>query len=252
MSDSLLQTLKHWIGPTDEQLMWRVSTKDDPEAFAEIVQRWQGPLQRLGTRMTGSLHRSEDIAQEAFAKLFTHRKNYRAEGKFSTYLWRVALNLCYDDLRRSQRRPETILDHDGETELLDTLPSGSPRPDEHAQQQEVGEAVRRAVQALPSSHSAIVILRHYECLKFREIAEVLDLPESTVKTRMTEAMNMLARHLKRNLHWSAVVPSNQRGKPSLGRPAAQRTDRSGATSPVPCPERTAAEGLEEPLLSVGL
>ena len=250
MSDSLLQTLKHWLGPTDEQLMWRVSTQDDPEAFAEIVQRWQGPLQRLGTRMMGSLHRSEDIAQEAFAKLFTYRKNYRTEGKFSTYLWRIALNLCYDDLRRSQRRPETVLDHDGETALLDTLPSGSPRPDEQAQQQEVGEAVRRAVQALPSTHSAIVVLRHYENLKFREIAEVLDLPEGTVKTRMTEAMNMLARHLKKELHWSAVLPSNPRGKPYLRQSASPRAERLGVTNAQPHPKPPAVAGLEHPALSV--
>ena len=91
----------------DEQAMWRVQMEDDPEAFALLVKRWQGPIQNLCTRMLGDAHRGEDLAQEAFAKVFARRKDYVPSSKFSTFLWRVALNLCYDELRRRNRRRET-------------------------------------------------------------------------------------------------------------------------------------------------
>ncbi len=66
--------------------MWRVRTEDDPEAFAQLVARWQKPIQNLCARMTGDPHRGEDLAQETFARLFARRKNYEPTGKFSTQL----------------------------------------------------------------------------------------------------------------------------------------------------------------------
>src|SRR5439155_2548613 len=98
---------------TDEQAMWRVQTQDDEGAFARLVRRWEGPIQRLCTRMLGDAHRGEDLAQETFARVFARRKEWQPSGKFSTWLWRIALNLCYDELRRLKRRPEAPLDDDG-------------------------------------------------------------------------------------------------------------------------------------------
>src|SRR5262249_33363633 len=95
---------------SDEQAMWRVQMDDDPHAFAKLVARWERRIQRLCTRMVGDEDSPQDLAQEAFARVFAKRKEYRASGRFSTFLWRVALNLCYDELRRLSRRQETPLD----------------------------------------------------------------------------------------------------------------------------------------------
>src|SRR5213082_1781467 len=103
-------SLRSLFESSDEQAMWRVQTQDDESAFAQLVRRWEGPIQRLCLRMTGDLHRGEDLAQEAFSRVFAKRKDYQPSGKFSTWLWRIALNLCYDELRRRQRREETSLD----------------------------------------------------------------------------------------------------------------------------------------------
>ena len=97
---------------TDEQAMWRVKMDDDAEAFADLVARWEKPIQHLCARMLGDVHRGEDLTQEAFARVFARRKNYEPTSKFSTFLWRVALNLCYDELRKIKRRGEFSLDHD--------------------------------------------------------------------------------------------------------------------------------------------
>src|SRR5437899_3617553 len=103
-------SLRSLFAISDEQAMWRVQTQDDERAFTQLVRRWEGPIQRLGARMTGDVHRAEDLAQETFARVFAKRKDYQPSGKFSTWLWRIALNLCYDELRRRQRREESSLD----------------------------------------------------------------------------------------------------------------------------------------------
>src|SRR3974377_314488 len=96
--------------PSDEQLMWRVKLDDDPQAFAALMGHWQTPIQRLCTRMTGDAHRAEDLAQTAFSRVFTCRAEWQPTGKFSTFLWQIALNLCRDELRRTKRRAEYPLD----------------------------------------------------------------------------------------------------------------------------------------------
>jgi RNA polymerase sigma-70 factor, ECF subfamily len=182
----------------DEQLMWRVRLDDDASAFARLVERWQQPIQRLCFRMTGDVHRAEDLTQTAFARVFTRRAEWEPTGKFSTFLWRVALNLCHDDRRRQQRRGEYSLD--ALTELggaeSEGFAANGPSPDAQAESSERGELVRRALAELSDPYREVVVLRHYEGLKFREISEVLGIPEGTVKTRLTRALDQLNRLLK--------------------------------------------------------
>lgn len=196
MNRSILSPITSLFGLTDEQAMWRVQMHDDPEAFATLVRRWQGPIQRLCTRMIGDLHRGQDLAQETFVRLFAHRKTYHSRGRFSTFLWRVALNLCYDELRKLKRRSETPLD--GKTEAhegIDALAVEAPPPDARMVAEEQAEHVRQALLRLPEAYRSVLVLRHYENLKFREIADVLEIPEGTVKSRMAEALTQLHRLL---------------------------------------------------------
>ncbi|MFO1514133.1 MAG: sigma-70 family RNA polymerase sigma factor [Verrucomicrobiota bacterium] len=193
---SLLTTL---FAANDEQLMWRVKLDDDASAFARLMSRWEKPIQRLCFRMTGDVHRAEDLTQTAFTRVFTRRAEWEPTGKFSTFLWRVALNLCHDDLRRQQRRGEFSLDaliELNSAEAEEGFVAGEPTPDAQAESQERGELVRRALAGLPALYREVVVLRHYEGLKFREIGELLGIPEGTVKSRMAEALGQLNRLLK--------------------------------------------------------
>lgn len=186
---------------TDEQMMWRVKNDDDGEAFGQLVGKWQGSIQRLCVRMIGDMHRGEDLAQEAFTRLYSHRKDYQPAARFSTYLWRVAMNLCYDELRRQKRRPETPLQiqnaNGEEFSYLDDHATNDRTPDAALEFQEQAELVRDALQKLPEHYRSVVVLRHYENLKFREIADVLDIPEGTVKSRMAEGLDILQQTLTR-------------------------------------------------------
>ena len=191
------RSLTSLFSPSDEQMMWRVKLQDDPQAFARLVARWEKPIQRLCARMTGDAHRAEDLAQTAFARVFAGRANWQPAGRFSTFLWRIALNLCHDEARRSRRRGEfslDALDEDGGAGL--SFAADEPSPDAQAESSERGELVRRALVELSPAYREVVVLRHYEGLKFREIGEVLGIPEGTVKSRMAEALAQLSRLLK--------------------------------------------------------
>ena len=177
----------------DEQAMWRVQMEDDPEAFALLVKRWQGPIQNLCTRMLGDAHRGEDLAQEAFAKVFARRKDYVPSSKFSTFLWRVALNLCYDELRRRNRRRETSFEVGMEEH--DTAMAEELAPDASMIRDETADRIRAALMSIPETYRSVVVLRHYEDLKFREMGDVLGIPEGTVKSRMAEGLTQLGRLL---------------------------------------------------------
>jgi RNA polymerase sigma-70 factor (ECF subfamily) len=188
--------LNSLFSSTDEQAMWRVQTRDDEEAFAQLVRRWEGPIQRLCIRITGDPHRGEDLAQETFARVFAQRKGWQPSGKFSTWLWRIALNLCYDELRRLKRRPESSLDNESGAAFAEAFAAPDPPPDKSLLERERGEQVRQALMRLSETYRTVLVMRHYEDLKFREIAEVLEIPEGTVKSRMAEALMQMSRMLR--------------------------------------------------------
>jgi RNA polymerase sigma-70 factor (ECF subfamily) len=134
----------------------------------------------------------------AFARLFAARRQWEPTAKFSTFLWRIALNLCHDESRRSQRRREfslEALEEDG-VGGADSMETDGPSPDAQAEASERGELVRRALRKLAPHYREVVALRHYEGLKFREIGNVLGIPEGTAKSRMAEALEQLNRLLK--------------------------------------------------------
>lgn len=197
MSDGLLKTIRDLFSISDEQAMWRVQHLADHEAFARLVERWQAPVERLCTRMTGDSHRGQDLAQEAFMRLFAQRASYRAEGKFSSFLWRIALNLCYDETRRRQRRSEIPLETEepGHLSPLDLLCAEEPSADARLEVEDDARIVSGALKRLPEHYRAVLVLKHYHDLKLREIAEVLEIPEGTVKSRLAEGLKHLAKIL---------------------------------------------------------
>ncbi len=198
MKETFFQAVQSLFSISDEQAMWRVKMSDDAEAFAQLVSRWQQPIRNLCTRMTGDSHRAEDLTQEAFVRLYARRGDYEVSAKFSTYVWRIALNLCYDDLRRQQRRAETSLESEEGEKLirLEEVAAPNEAPIVALEAAERANEVKTALMQLPEVYRSVVVLRHYENLKFREIADVLNIPEGTVKSRMAEAMDQLAGLLK--------------------------------------------------------
>jgi RNA polymerase sigma-70 factor (ECF subfamily) len=199
---------------SDEQAMWRVQTEDDHGAFALLVERWREKIRALCIRMTGNEHLGEDLAQDVFARVFEKRREFRGASKFSTWLWRIAVNRCYDEMRRPANRAiSESLDDDNATVVLDiVMEARTPR--EQLAAQEEAELVRRALLQLPENYRAVLVLRHYENLKLREISEVLEIPEGTVSSRMAEALAQMTRLLEPAFA-SPIKNPKQRGKELL-------------------------------------
>jgi RNA polymerase sigma-70 factor (ECF subfamily) len=198
MRASVLLYLSDLFSISDEEAMRRVQKQNDPKAFALLVHRWEAWAKQFCTRFTGDRHRGEDLSQEVFARIFVHRHDFRHEARFGSYLKRIALNACRDELRRKKNRPERQLNHTNseatshnEAMIATTLP-----PDAIASERERSEHIKRALFQLPDHYREVVVLRHYEGLRFREIAEILDVPPGTVRSRMAEALTRLGGLLK--------------------------------------------------------
>lgn len=192
----------------DEALMGRVKETADSVAFSTLVNRWEEPILRLLIRMVGDPHRAEDLKQETFVRLFTKRLKYRPSGSFSAFLWQIAVNICRDDMRRTNRR-QGLFHQVNQGEHFpgwDAHPSDDPAPDEHVAQSEEGEIVRRALCSLPEIYRAVLVLRHYGCLKIRDIAATLNIPSGTVNSRMAEGMARLRRLLGPQFGISREMP----------------------------------------------
>ncbi len=192
--------------------MSQVVAQDDHQAFTRLVRRWEGPIYRLCARLTADPHRGEDLKQETFLRLFEHRKAYQPTARFSTYLWRIALNLCRDELRRQERRRQFIRDDalDPSDEPTARPAADAPGPDLCAARREERELVRRALLQLPEISRTVLVLRHYENLKLAQIAEWLEIPEGTVNSRMAEALTRLSRLLAPQFGDSPVPNPNQK------------------------------------------
>jgi RNA polymerase sigma-70 factor (ECF subfamily) len=165
--------------------------------------------------MTGDAHRGEDLKQETFSRLFEKRRQYQPGGRFSTYLWRIALNLCYDELRRRQTRrevesPAGITALESEEQAADT-----PAPDQEAVKLEEGEYVRQALMRLPEIYRTVLVLRHYENLKLSKIAEILEIPVGTVNSRMAEALARMSWMLEPKLAYRPAPPPRRVPNPPI-------------------------------------
>ena len=195
--------------------MWRVQTQDDHGAFALLVERWQEKIRQLCIRMTGHQHMGDDLAQDVFARVFDKRRDFKGASRFSTWLWRIAVNRCYDELRRPVNRARTeSLDDENSTVVLDIVAADVNTPRDRLAAQEEAEFVRQALMRLPENYRTVLVLRHYENLKLREIAEVLELPEGTVSSRMAEALAQLTRLLEPTFA-PETRTAKQRGKELL-------------------------------------
>jgi len=198
MFKKTVEGLAAWFSLSDEEAMERARSEADLHAFGLLVQRWRKRVYNLCLRMTGSTHTADDLTQELFVRIFDRRRGFDPSQKFSTWLWRIALNLCYDELRRINRRGESPLDAD-ESESIAArceFAAETPTPDAQLAGQEEGELVRRALLRLPEIYRSVLVLRHYENLKLREIAEVLEIPEGTVNSRIAEGLARLTRILE--------------------------------------------------------
>lgn len=181
---------------SDEQILERALT-GDAEAFGEIVQRWERRIFALAYGMLGREEDARDATQETFLAAFRSLRGFRGEAKVSSWLHRIAVNQCITRQRRAKVRNEAALDDEEEKNAGSFAAASHYSPARLAESHEHVEAVRRAVNALPLELRQVILMKEFEELTFREIADALGLPLSTVKSRLYTAMKQLQMRLQR-------------------------------------------------------
>ncbi|MCX5884534.1 MAG: sigma-70 family RNA polymerase sigma factor [Proteobacteria bacterium] len=168
----------------DEELMLRL--KDgELDCFRELVMRHQRSVINTAFRVTGDRQEAEDIAQEVFLRVYRAAPGYRADSKFSTYLYRITLNLSLNQVRKAKSVISRFISGEqGFKEELDTGKAAVGVPDTPLTSMERGEvkkAVRQAIRSLPKRQRLAIILSQYEGLSYQEISEVLDCSHKAVE-----------------------------------------------------------------------
>jgi RNA polymerase sigma-70 factor (ECF subfamily) len=181
---------------SDEQIVER-ALAGDAEAFGEIVGRWERRIFALAYGMLGREEEARDATQETFLAAFRNLRGFRGEAKVSSWLHRIAVNQCITRQRRARVRGETALEdetlHDGSSFSV----PASDSPAHEVESRQTTETVRRAVQALPAELRQVIVMKEFEELTFQQIAEALDLPLSTVKSRLYTALRQLRLRLEK-------------------------------------------------------
>ncbi len=181
---------------SDEQIVQQALT-GDAEAFGEIVRRWERRIFALAFGMLGREEDARDATQETFLAAFRNLRGFRGDAKVSSWLHRIAINQCITRQRRAKVRNETGIDQEAERDAAVFSLPASVSPSYVAEGRERIEAVRRAIGALPNELRQVVVMKEFEELTFQEISDVLNLPLSTVKSRLYTALRQLEMRLEK-------------------------------------------------------
>jgi RNA polymerase sigma-70 factor (ECF subfamily) len=185
------------MASTDEELVAR-SIGGDLDSFNQLVLRWERPIYALAYRVIGREEDARDVCQETFLRAFRALGGFKGQAKFSSWLYRITLNLCRDWIRRERRQPLAqtpegidLVELAGEAEDTESI-------EDLVARKEIGAAVAKAMALLPEEQRTAIVLKEYHGLTFQEIADMLDCPLSTVKTRLYQGLTVLRRQLERS------------------------------------------------------
>lgn len=170
---------------TDEKVLIERAAKGDGQAFSELMTAQEGRMYAVALRMCGHREDAQDCLQEAMLRIYRSISSFKGQSSFATWVYRITMNTCLDELRRSKRRKASSLDERIEAgwapvEDMDT-------PEHHAMRSEQRRALDRAIQELPEDMRSAVVLRDIQGCSYDEIAGILGTNVGTIKSRISRA-----------------------------------------------------------------
>lgn len=176
---------------SDEELIAR-ARDGDPRAFQRLVERYEEKVAGTVISMVGRGAEADDIGQETFIRFYKAMDQFRGDANLGTYLTRIAINQSLKAIRRRKRWHERFFSRDADAEVREPAVEGSEAVDRW----ESRRLVQEALQQLSPDHRAVVVLRMLEGYSTKEAAEILDVPEGTVMSRLYRAMDQLEEQLR--------------------------------------------------------
>ena len=183
---------------SSEELMARVA-KGDGEAFEILVNRHQTSILNLIYRFIGDRTQAKDLAQEVFIRVWQAAKTYRPEAKFTTWLYRITANLCFNELKSSRHKKWFSFhqpdDHSGST-IEETLSDSAPSAEDLLLEKERSRQISDVLQSLPDNQRMALVLKRYDGLSYQEIAQIIGCSVSAVESLLVRAKRTLQEKLK--------------------------------------------------------
>src|SRR4051812_46806460 len=180
---------------TDEELVTAFRA-GNLSAFDELVQRWERKIQGAVYRIMGSGEDARDLTQETFLRAYRGLSTFKSEARFSSWLYQIALNLCRDRLRQKKGRTLVGLD-DLDPTTAARIDRIAPTAHEQVEARDLSQLVSAALAELPEEQREVIVLKEYQGLTFQEIADLMRVPVSTVKTRLYRGLVQMREHLER-------------------------------------------------------
>lgn len=176
--------------------------KNDQAAYHRLLEKYRRPVYGIVRRMIPDDEDARDLSQESFIRAFRNLNQFDPERRFSSWLFRIAHNLCIDHYRRRKLDTVPMVRRDNGEESTWDLPDTTPGPEVEFSDRERGRRLLAAVESLPPAYRSVIILRHQQGLAYEEIAEVMELPLGTIKARIHRAHRLLKEKLVRQgLDW---------------------------------------------------
>jgi RNA polymerase sigma-70 factor, ECF subfamily len=181
---------------TERETAWIIaSQRGDALAFNRLVLKWEKPIYNLALRMLQNSEEAAESAQEVFLSAYRNIRRFRQDSRFSTWLYRIAVNQCISRLRRRPPGAHYSLDDEEAGRPLASRLRARESQEQELLEQESRRRVRDALQCLPADQRAVVELKFFQELTFEEIAAILETPLSTVKTRLYGGLEVLKNRL---------------------------------------------------------
>jgi RNA polymerase sigma-70 factor (ECF subfamily) len=184
---------------SSEDLMARIA-KGDEDAFETLVNRHQTSVLNLAYRFIGDRTQAKDLAQEVFLRVWQTANRYEPRAKFTTWIYQITANLCFNELKSARRRrwlPFHRSDEDSETAIEETFSDDAPSAEDLLLEKERSRQISDALQSLPDNQRMAIVLKRYDDLSYNEIAGILDCSVSAVESLLVRAKRTLQEKLEK-------------------------------------------------------
>ena len=191
----------------DEERLIKRAQDGDSKAFEILIETHFKKIYNIAYRIAGNPDDASDMTQEVMIKLFRNINSFGGNSKFSTWVYRVATNTCLDELKKLRRHSTYSINSEintGDGEFLYEAEDTSPTPDLEVERSELADMVAKAITALNPEHRAIITLRDIQEFSYEEIANILNISEGTVKSRISRARMQLKKILERDFNFGGT------------------------------------------------
>lgn len=178
----------------DEKELIRKSIEGDAMAFEQLVQRYDRRVLSMALKYLNNEDDAKDVYQEVFIRVYRGLKSFKHQSEFSTWLYRITANVCFTYQTRAKKHQHIPLEpseNEEESILYNTVDTDSPTPDKMYQKNELSLQIKKALNKLSPKQKLIFTLKHFEGQKIREIADMLDIKEGTIKKYLFEASHKM-------------------------------------------------------------